>query len=154
MSFDQTRTDDPFNLRRFIAAQDGVYDRVLAELRAGNKRSHWMWFVFPQREGLGVSATAQFYALGSLDEARAYLAHPILGPRLVECTEIVNRLDNRSLLAIFGDPDRMKFRSCMTLFEHVEPDQPVFAGALDKYCGGLRDPDALWPDSLGGKAGV
>jgi uncharacterized protein (DUF1810 family) len=150
MSSDATRTDDPFNLRRFVAAQDGVYDHVLAELRAGRKRSHWMWFVFPQREGLGASATAQFYAISSLDEARAFLAHPVLGPRLRECAEIVNRLEGRSLLEIFGEVDRMKFRSCMTLFEQAEPDEPVFARALEKYCGGARDPNAIWPDSRGG----
>jgi uncharacterized protein (DUF1810 family) len=138
---------DPFNLQRFVAAQEGVYDAVRAELRAGRKRSHWMWFVFPQREGLGVSAMAQLYAIGSLDEARAYLAHPVLGPRLRECTDLVNRIEGRSLYEIFGDPDWMKFRSCMTLFERAAPDEPVFARALDKYCGGARDVDAVWPSA-------
>jgi uncharacterized protein (DUF1810 family) len=135
---------DPFNLQRFVAAQEGVYEAVRAELRAGRKRSHWMWFVFPQREGLGVSAMAQRYAITSLDEARAYLAHPVLGPRLRECADLVNHVEGRSLYEIFGDPDRMKFRSCMTLFERAAPDEPVFARALEKYCGGARDADAVW----------
>ena len=139
--------DDPFQLQRFVAAQDGVFDRVREELRAGRKRSHWMWFIFPQIAGLGVSPMAQFYALASLDEARAYLAHPLLGPRLRECAELVLRVEGRSLLDIFGDPDRMKFRSSMTLFERAAPLEPVFAAALDKYCGGLRDPATL--DRLG-----
>ncbi|WP_374547300.1 DUF1810 domain-containing protein [Rhodoblastus sp.] len=139
---------DPFNLQRFVAAQDGVYDIVRAELRAGRKRSHWMWFVFPQREGLGVSAMAQFYAISSMEEARAYLAHPALGPRLIECTGLVNAVEGRSLLEIFGEPDRTKFCSCMTLFERAAPDQPVFACALEKYCGGARDPNALWSPAL------
>jgi len=139
--------DDPFQLQRFAAAQDGVFDRVREELRAGRKRSHWMWFIFPQIAGLGVSPMAQFYALASLDEARAYLAHPLLGPRLRECAELVLRVEGRSLLDIFGDPDRMKFRSSMTLFERAAPLEPIFAAALDKYCGGLRDPATL--DRLG-----
>ncbi|HUO54778.1 MAG TPA: DUF1810 domain-containing protein [Rhodoblastus sp.] len=139
--------DDPFQLQRFVAAQDGVFDRVREELRAGRKRSHWMWFIFPQIAGLGVSPMAQFYALASLDEARAYLAHPLLGPRLRECAELVLRVEGRSLLDIFGDPDRMKFRSSMTLFERAAPLEPIFAAALDKYCGGLRDPATL--DRLG-----
>jgi uncharacterized protein (DUF1810 family) len=130
---------DPFNLERFVAAQDGVYDAVRAELRAGAKRSHWMWFVFPQLAGLGASPMAQFYALQSVDEARAFLAHPVLGARLRECVDLVNGLDGRTLLEIFGDPDRMKFRSCMTLFERAAPGEPAFARALEKYCGGDRD---------------
>lgn len=134
---------DSFNLQRFVAAQDGVYETAREELRAGRKRSHWMWFIFPQIEGLGASPMAQFYALSSLDEARAFLAHPLLGPRLRDCAEQVNRVEGRSLLEIFGDPDRHKFRSSMTLFERVAPDEPVFARALDKYCGGARDPLTL-----------
>lgn len=141
-------TNDPFNLQRFIEAQDSVYAAVRAELRAGSKRSHWMWFIFPQIEGLGFSAMAQFYALSSLDEARAFLAHPILGTRLRECVDLVNRVEGRSLLDIFGDPDRMKFRSSMTLFERAAPQEPAFAQAIDTYCGGLRDPLTL--ERLGG----
>jgi uncharacterized protein (DUF1810 family) len=135
--------DDFFNLQRFVAAQDGVYETARDELRAGRKRSHWMWFVFPQIEGLGVTPIAQLYAIGSLDEARAYLAHPLLGPRLRECAHLVNLIENRSLLEIFGDPDRLKFRSCMTLFERAAPGEPVFAQALNKYCGGVRDSRTL-----------
>jgi uncharacterized protein (DUF1810 family) len=136
-------TDDPFDLQRFVAAQDGVYRQACAELRGGRKRSHWMWFVFPQIAGLGFSPMAQFYALSSLDEARAVLAHPVLGPRLRECVELVNRIEGKSLFDIFGDPDAMKFRSSMTLFERAAPETPVFARALDKFCGGVRDPLTL-----------
>ncbi|MCI4679370.1 DUF1810 domain-containing protein [Rhodoblastus acidophilus] len=135
--------DDPFNLQRFVAAQDGMFERVRAELRAGRKRSHWIWFVFPQIEGLGFSPTAQFYALSSLDEARSFLAHPVLGPRLRECVDLVNRIESRSLFEIFGDPDDKKFRSSMTLFERAAPDEKRFAQALDKYCAGARDPLTL-----------
>lgn len=136
-------TDDPFDLQRFVAAQDGVYRQACAELRGGRKRSHWMWFVFPQIAGLGFSPIAQFYALSSLDEARAFLAHPVLGPRLRECADLVNRIEGRSLYDIFGDPDEVKFRSSMTLFERAAPEEPVFARALDKFCGGVRDPLTL-----------
>ncbi len=132
-------TDDPFHLQRFVAAQDGVYRIAREELRFGRKRSHWMWFVFPQFKGLGFSTMAQFYALSSLDEARAFLAHPVLGPRLRECVELVNRIEGKSLFEIFGDPDDLKFCSSMTLFERAAPDEPAFCRALDKYCGGVRD---------------
>src|SRR3954470_11053477 len=104
---------DPFDLARFVAAQAPVFDAVLAELKAGRKRSHWMWFVFPQLKGLGASTTAQFYGIGSLAEARAYLAHPVLGPRLEACTRAVLQADGSSLHAIFGSPDDLKFVSCM-----------------------------------------
>jgi uncharacterized protein (DUF1810 family) len=136
-------TDDPFDLQRFVAAQDGVYENVRAELRIGRKRSHWMWFVFPQFKGLGFSPMAQFYAIGSLDEARAFLAHSILGPRLREGVNLVNQIDGKSLFDIFGDPDQMKFCSSMTLFERAAPEEPAFSRALDKYCGGRRDPLTL-----------
>ena len=128
------------DLDRFREAQDRVYARVLEELRAGSKRSHWIWFVFPQIAGLGRSRTAQRYALASVAEARMYLEDPTLGNRLRECTEIVLGIDGRSLSAIFGYPDDLKFRSCMTLFDLVAPDD-VFRAALDKYCDG--DPDPL-----------
>jgi uncharacterized protein (DUF1810 family) len=136
-------TDDSFHLRRFVAAQDGVYRIAREELRFGRKRSHWMWFVFPQFKGLGFSPMAQFYALSSLDEARAFLAHPVLGPRLRECVELVNRIESKSLFDIFGEPDDKKFCSSMTLFERAAPDDPAFARALDKFCGGVRDPLTL-----------
>ena len=108
--------DDRFDLERFVKAQIGIYDVALGELRAGRKRSHWMWFVFPQLAGLGSSPTAQTYAIGSLEEARAYLAHPVLGPRLIECVQAVNAVRERSAGDIFGYPDELKFRSSLTLF--------------------------------------
>jgi len=134
---------DPFDLRRFVDAQDRVYDTVLAELLAGAKRSHWIWFVFPQLRGLGRSPTAQHYGISTLDEARAYLAHPVLGPRLRECTELVAAIDGRSVDEIFGWPDNLKVRSSMTLFAHATEDSEVQAGfraVLDKFYGGEEDP--------------
>ena len=122
---------DPFHLERFVAAQAPVFPAVLAELRAGRKRGHWMWFVFPQLRGLGRSPTAEFYGIGSLDEARAYLAHPVLGPRLTLCTEALLAVEGRSLHAIFGSPDNLKFCSSMTLFSRADggDDERVPAGA-------------------------
>jgi uncharacterized protein (DUF1810 family) len=134
---------DPFHLQRFVDAQAGVYAGVLAELRAGCKSSHWMWFIFPQLQGLGRSSMARHYAIASLAEARAYLAHPILGPRLRECVALVNQVAGKSLLAILGSPDDLKFRSSMTLFAHAAPDQAVFRAALAKYCGGQDDAATL-----------
>ena len=131
---------DGFDLGRFEAAQAPVMMQVMRELRAGDKRSHWMWFVFPQLAGLGHSPMAQRYAISSLDEARAYLAHSVLGPHLVECTGLVNAVEGRSVHAIFGSPDDMKFRSSMTLFARAAPDEPVFRTALDRYFGGGEDP--------------
>lgn len=138
-----TRAHDHFDLDRFIAAQAPVIDRVVAELAAGRKTSHWMWFVFPQIAGLGRSAMAQRYAISSLDEARAYLAHGVLGPRLVRCTALVNAVAGRSAHEIFGSPDDMKFRSSMTLFDAASPPRNVFAAALDKYFAGVRDAATL-----------
>ena len=132
--------DDPFNLDRFVTAQAPVYEQVRRELTAGAKRSHWMWFIFPQIAGLGLSATSRHFALASLDEARAYLRHPVLGPRLAECTALVNRLDNRSPLQVFGSPDDMKFHSCMTLFARTDGGDSVFAAALQQYFAGAADP--------------
>jgi len=131
---------DPYNLDRFIAAQDPVFDRVCAELAAGHKRSHWMWFIFPQLRGLGSSPTAQRFGLDSLAEARAYLTHPLLGERLRRCTELVNRVEGRSVQEIFGYPDDLKFRSSMTLFARaaVGAGEP-FQEALAKYYGGAED---------------
>jgi uncharacterized protein (DUF1810 family) len=122
-------------LVRFVTAQGPVYAAVLAELRAGKKQSHWMWFIFPQLSALGRSPTAKFYGIADLDEAREYLRHPVLGPRLLECTGLVNALDGRTLNQIFGTPDDLKFRSCVTLFHHAAPKEPVFIEALRKYCG-------------------
>jgi uncharacterized protein (DUF1810 family) len=129
---------DPFDLERFVTAQAPVIDRVRAELRAGHKRSHWMWFVFPQIAGLGSSAMAQRYAVASLDEARAYLAHPVLGARLRDCTQAVLDVEGRTVHEIFGSPDDLKFHSSLTLFARAE-DGGVFEAALVKYFGSLRD---------------
>jgi len=131
------------DLDRFVEAQAGVHDEALAELRAGRKRSHWMWFVFPQVEGLGTSPMAQRYALAGPDEARAFLAHPVLGPRLLECTRAVLAVEGRTLHEIFGSPDDLKFRSSMTLFEIAAGPRSVFSEALDRYCGGVRDAATL-----------
>jgi uncharacterized protein (DUF1810 family) len=131
---------DQFDLQRFVDAQDPVYDTVLAELRSGAKRSHWIWFVFPQLRGLGRSPTAAHYGIASLDEARAYLAHDVLGPRLAECTRLVLAIDGRSVDDIFGWPDNLKVRSSMTLFAHATDDNADFGGVLDKFYGGEQDP--------------
>ncbi len=130
---------DSFDLQRFISAQEGVYDRALAELRGGQKRSHWMWFIFPQIDGLGFSSTTRFYSIKSLEEARQYLAHPVLGARLVESTEAVLAVQGRSAGEIFGSPDDMKMQSSMTLFELVSEPGSVFGRVLDKYYQGKRD---------------
>jgi uncharacterized protein (DUF1810 family) len=130
---------DPFNLERFVAAQDPIYHRVIAELRRGMKQTHWMWFVFPQIAGLGRSAMAERYAISALDEARAYLAHRLLGPRLLECTQAVLDVDDRSAHAIFGSPDDVKFHSSMTLFAHAANNPELFRATLDKYFGGEED---------------
>jgi uncharacterized protein (DUF1810 family) len=126
-------TTDPYDLARFVRAQDGVYERALAEIRRGEKRTHWMWFVFPQLEGLGSSPTAQRYAIRSADEARAYLAHSVLGPRLVECVEALLALQDVTAAEIFGFPDDMKLRSSATLFGTMSPDRSVFQRLLEKY---------------------
>lgn len=133
---------DSFELQRFVDAQAPVYAEVMSELRNGRKRSHWMWFIFPQIAGLGHSAMARRYAIASRDEAVAYLAHPILGPRLRECTHVVCDIQGRSIEQILGSPDNIKFRSSMTLFEAVSGD-PVFRNALDKFCAGASDSATL-----------
>ena len=122
-------------LSRFVDAQAGVYGTVLAELRAGRKQTHWMWFIFPQLAALGRSPTAKFYGLAGLEEAREYLRHEVLGPRLLECTGLVNAVSGRSAHEIFGSPDDLKFRSCVTLFHHAAPKEAMFTEALQKYCG-------------------
>ena len=134
---------DPFNLERFVEAQNPCFERVRSELREGKKRGHWIWFIFPQIKGLGHSPMAQKFAISSRDEAAAYLAHPILGPRLRECTELVNFIEGRSLGEIFGSPDDLKFRSCMTLFAYATTDNQKFLDALQKYCEGKFDPLTL-----------
>ncbi|MEO8373164.1 MAG: DUF1810 domain-containing protein [Candidatus Solibacter sp.] len=131
--------NDPYNLQRFVDAQDPVFEQVCSELRAGNKQGHWMWFVFPQIKGLGHSWTAKKFSISSLDEAAEYLRHPILGPRLRECARLVKLVEGRSALEIFGYPDTLKFRSSMTLFAHATTDHDVFVDALQKYYGGERD---------------
>ncbi|MBE9605229.1 DUF1810 domain-containing protein [Acetobacteraceae bacterium H6797] len=133
---------DASSLDRFVTAQAPVIATVLEELRAGRKRTHWMWFIFPQLRGLGISSTAQFYGLEGLGEAEDYAAHPVLGPRLLDCTRAVLDCGEPSLHAIFGSPDDMKFRSCMTLFDIVTPGGPYDA-ALEKFCGGERDKRTL-----------
>ena len=152
---------DRYDLRRFVLAQDPLFSQVCAELAAGLKESHWMWFIFPQLQGLGSSSTAQRYAIGSLEEARAYLAHPLLGERLRQCTQLVNQVEGRTAQAIFGYPDYLKFRSCMTLFARAAGDgsvgnaataaadvagadatgaNRVFREALARYFAGEEDP--------------
>ena len=137
---------DAYNLQRFLDAQEGVYDTVLSELRAGRKSSHWIWFIFPQIAGLGHSEMARQFAITSLDEAKAYLRHPILGPRLRACTQLVLEVNGRSAEEIFGYPDHLKFRSCMTLFLTAAPDHTLFNDALIKYFDGK--PDQLTLDIL------
>ena len=134
---------DPFDLERFVAAQAGVFGAALAELRTGRKRSHWMWFVFPQLRGLGRSHTAHVYGLGSLEEARAYLAHPLLGPRLDEATEAALASRAGSLRALFGSPDDLKFCSSMTLFALAAGNESPYRGALEHFCGGREDAGTL-----------
>jgi uncharacterized protein (DUF1810 family) len=132
-----------FNLERFVEAQNGVYEKALAELRAGHKRTHWMWFIFPQIEGLGHSAMAQRYAIRSADEAAAYLAHPVLGRRLRACAQAVAAHDDRGVDEIFGYPDNLKFHSSMTLFADVAPDEAVFQTCLDQFFDGRPDPATI-----------
>ena len=134
-----TTSQDTHNLQRFVEAQDRVFEQVRAELRAGRKQGHWMWFIFPQVKGLGHSPTAIEYGIGSRSEAEAYLKHPILGPRLEECTELVNKVSGSSIDEILGYPDNLKFRSSMTLFSLVSPDSKAFEQALGKYFGGQAD---------------
>jgi uncharacterized protein (DUF1810 family) len=134
---------DPFNLARFVEAQTEDYARALAEVRSGHKRSHWMWYIFPQIEGLGFSSMSRRYSIKSLDEARAYLDHPVLGPRLVECAEAALGVEGRSAHDIFGSPDDLKLRSCATLFASVTPADSVFARLLDRFFEGNPDGKTL-----------
>jgi uncharacterized protein (DUF1810 family) len=128
------------DLERFVTAQAGVMGEVRNELAAGRKRTHWMWFVFPQLRGLGASSMALHYGLASLDEARAYLAHPVLGPRLRECCELLLAVGGKSAHDILGSPDDLKFRSCVTLFGLAAPDDPLFPLCLQRFYGGQPDP--------------
>src|SRR4051794_27546858 len=140
---------DPHNLSRFVKAQEQDYDQALAEIARGRKQSHWMWFIFPQFDGLGFSATSKRYSIKSLAEAEAYLRHPVLGPRLIECAEAAHAVEGRSAHEIFGSPDDMKLRSCATLFACVSPPGSVFERVLDKFFQGERDKKTL---SLSGAA--
>jgi uncharacterized protein (DUF1810 family) len=141
--FSDRPTADPYNLDRFVRAQSSVFERVLRELRAGVKTGHWMWFIFPQIRGLGRSPISIEFAIASRQEAIAYLLHSVLGPRLKECTQLVLQVEGRSVDQIFGSPDDLKFRSSMTLFAQVSPDDNVFVRALQKYFGGVPDPLTL-----------
>jgi uncharacterized protein (DUF1810 family) len=136
-------TNDPYDLSRFLRAQQDDYQQALAEIRNGKKRTHWMWYVFPQIDGLAFSATSKHYSIKSIDEARAYLEHPVLGPRLLQCAEAVVGIEGRSATEIFGSPDDLKLRSCATLFACVSPKESVFARLLAKYYGGERDRKTL-----------
>lgn len=134
-----TDPHDSFNLPRFIQAQDPVFELVQEELRAGHKRRHWMWFIFPQLAGLGGSEMSRHFAMGSAAEATAYLEHPLLGARLRTCTQLVLNLRQRSIAQVFGHPDDLKFHSCMTLFAQVSPDGSLFHQALEQYFHGIQD---------------
>jgi uncharacterized protein (DUF1810 family) len=139
----QQSSQDPFGLERFVEAQAEVYDRALAEIKRGDKRSHWMWFIFPQIDGLGHSSTAQFFAIKSVDEAKAYLAHAVLGPRLIECSTVLLQLKGLSASDIFGFPDDLKLRSSMTLFASVSEPDSVFSRVLQHYYQGQPDEKTL-----------
>jgi len=140
---DSHRTDDPYHLSRFVRAQQDDFEQALEEINSGKKRTHWMWYIFPQIDGLAFSSTSKHYAIKSIEEAKAYLAHPILGPRLLECAEVVVRVEGRTATDIFGSPDDLKLRSCATLFACVLPSGSVFDRLLDKYYRGERDRKTL-----------
>ena len=134
---------EPYDLQRFVRAQEGDYNAALAEIRGGRKRSHWMWYIFPQFDGLGMSPTSRQYSVKSLAEAKAFLSHPVLGPRLLECAEAALAVDGRTAEEIFGYPDDMKLRSCATLFAAVSPADSVFHRIIDKYFHGEADAKTL-----------
>jgi len=136
-------TDDPYDLNRFVRAQEGDYEQARSEIQRGEKRTHWMWYIFPQIDGLGFSSTAKHYAIKSIEEARAYLDHPVLGPRLLECAEATIAVEGRSATEIFGSPDDLKLRSCATLFACVSPPGSVFDRLLAKYYPEGRDEKTL-----------
>jgi uncharacterized protein (DUF1810 family) len=134
---------DPYDLNRFVRAQQDDYERALSEITSGQKRTHWMWYIFPQLDGLAFSSTAKRYAIKSVEEARSYLEHPILGPRLLNCAEAVVGVEGRSAAEIFGSPDDLKLKSCATLFSSVAPPGSVFDRVLEKYYRGRRDARTL-----------
>jgi len=138
-----TIPSDPFSLSRFVEAQEQNYDQALAEIKSGRKRSHWMWYVFPQLDGLAFSSTSKHYAIKSLDEARAYLQHPVLGPRLLDCADALLQIQGRTAYQIFGSPDDLKLKSSATLFAHVSPAGSVFHQVLAKYYRGGADEKTL-----------
>lgn len=142
-SMHDSSTHDPYDLNRFVRAQERDFAQALAEIKAGEKRSHWMWYIFPQIDGLAFSSTSKHYAIKSVEEARAYLNHPVLGPRLVECAEAALRVERRSAAEIFGWPDDLKLRSSMTLFACVTPPGSAFDRVLAKYYEGVRDGKTL-----------
>ncbi len=142
-SEDSRGANDPYDLARFVRAQKNDYERALSEIRSGRKRTHWMWYIFPQIDGLAFSATSQYYSIKSIAEAKAYLEHPILGPRLRECAEAAVQVEDRSATEIFGSPDDLKLRSCATLFACVSPGDSVFDRLLQKYYRGERDGKTL-----------
>jgi uncharacterized protein (DUF1810 family) len=146
--------DDPFDLKRFVTAQEGCFDGVIEELRNGYKQGHWIWFIFPQLEGLGMSWRSNHYGISSLAEATQYLQHPVLGARLIECTKLVNAVQGRSALTIFGGTDAMKFRSSMSLFSMADPHCHEFKYALEKYFDGQADPLTLKMLAKNSKAGA
>jgi uncharacterized protein (DUF1810 family) len=142
-SNDPRNSDDPYALTRFVRAQEKDYEQALSEIRNGRKRTHWMWYIFPQFDGLAFSSTSKYYSIKSVAEAKAYLAHPLLGPRLLECAEAAVRVEGRSATDIFGTPDDLKLRSCATLFACVSPRDSVFDRLLAKYYRGERDDRTL-----------
>jgi uncharacterized protein (DUF1810 family) len=146
------KSNDPYNLTRFVRAQDHAYAQALSEIRNGRKRTHWMWYIFPQLDGLAFSSTSKYYSIKSVAEAKAYLDHPLLGPRLLECAEAVLRVEGRSATEIFGSPDDLKLRSCATLFSRVSPRDSVFERLLAKYYPG--EPDGRTLQLLGIAPGV
>jgi uncharacterized protein (DUF1810 family) len=148
-----SNSTDPFHLSRFVDAQQDDFEQALSEIRSGKKRTHWMWYIFPQIDGLAFSSTAKHYAIKSIEEARAYLDHPVLGPRLLQCAEAVVGVEGRSATEIFGSPDDLKLRSCATLFACVAPPGSVFERLLEKYYGGERDRKTLRLLSIDAAAG-
>lgn len=142
-SIDSDSADDPYNFGRFLQAQEDDFEQAFSEIKRGKKRTHWMWYIFPQFDGLGFSSTAKHYSVKSIEEARAYLEHPVLGPRLMECAEAVISVEGRSASEIFGYPDDLKLKSCATLFACVSPPGSVFERLLEKYYGSQRDQKTL-----------
>jgi uncharacterized protein (DUF1810 family) len=142
-STDSHSTDDPYDLSRFVEAQQDDFEQALSEIVRGKKHTHWMWYIFPQIDGLAFSSTSKHFAIKSIEEAKAYLEHPVLGPRLLECAEAVVRVKDRSATEIFGSPDDLKLRSCATLFACVSSPGSVFDRLLEKYYGGERDRKTL-----------